>query len=124
MSWIHEVNRRLGLQSQGVPEQPNKPRIQSQAKAPTRSLPSRKGTWACTKCSMILLVAALALDLLLYGGQESFAPPAVAMILLLVGWKADALGNQKKASGCGWLMLWVFLLLVTMGFLIGAVAGS
>jgi hypothetical protein len=79
----------------------------------------QKKTWACTWCSTIAFLAAVVLCERKKGSAESFAPVAVSTVLLLIGWKADTLGNQEKATGCGLLVFWIFLLLGTIIALVG-----
>ena len=84
----------------------------------------QKKTWACTGCSTIALLATLALCWHKNGSAESFIPSAFSTVLLLAGWKADSLGNQEKAAGCGLLLLWIFLLAATIMAFIGVAATS
>jgi hypothetical protein len=123
MGWINEVNQRLEQQRQGTPARQKNDRSGT-VNRESGQRAKKRGTWACTGCSVIPLLAALALCLHKNGGAESFAPIAASTIVLFVGWKADALGNQEKASGCGLLVLWIFLLLVAIGIIVGVAADS
>ena len=121
MGWIDKVNQQLGQRRQGTPQRQNK----MWTKPINRELgQSQKKTWACTGCSVIALLAALALCWGKHGSEESFIPAAFSTEVLLAGWKADALGNQEKASGCGLLVLWIFLLIATVITFIGVAATS